>query len=219
MAKNKQDSNSLFNYNNIEKMNKNFMYQNLQKSKCFNSKFDLSKFDYVSFRGAHLKSCSFVECSFKGTEFIGSNLKGSNFRKAIFENAIFEGARLNDANFEGAVFINTIFVGSTVEDAKNLDLDQEGIRLYDQMPELEISDTLQVAVESVMANEFVKRSRTLDTKDKTLNTISLMILLEAYDEATLIKGFEIMGDYIDRDFYALSYITKLIGKLVKEEKI
>ncbi len=218
MAK-KQQPNTLFNYNNIEKMNKNFMYQNLQRSKCFNSKFDLSKFDYVSFRGAHLKSCSFVECSFKGTEFIGTNLKGSNFKKAIFENAVFEGARLNDANFEGAVFINTIFVGTTVEDAKNLDVSQEGIRLYEEMPTLEISEALRAAVKKIMANEFVKRSRTLDTKDKTMNTISLMILLETYDEATLIKGFEVMGDYIDRDFYALSYITKLIGKLIKEEKI
>ena len=218
MAK-KQQTQTVFNYNNIDKMNKNFMYQNLQRSKCFNSKFDLSKFDYVSFRGAHLKSCSFVECSFKATEFIGTNLKGSNFKKAVFEDAIFEGARLSGANFDGAVFINTIFLGVDTGEAKNLDMTQEGIRLYDEMPVIEMSQALKTAVEKIMTNEFVKRSRTLDTKDKTINTLSLMILLETFDEETLIKGFEIMGDHIDRDFYALSYITKLINRLKKEGKI
>lgn len=213
MAK-KQATSTFFNYNKVEKMNKNFMYQNLQRSKCFNSKFDLSKFDYVSFRGAHLKSCSFVACSFKGTEFIGANLKGSNFRKATFENAVFEGARLNDANFEGAIFKNTIFVGTSVEDAKNLDVTQEGIRFYEDMPDLELSEELLSAVHLLMVNDFVKKSRTLDTRDKTLNTISMMILLETFDEETLIKVFPMMGDYIDREFYTLSYLVKLVEKIL-----
>lgn len=215
----KNQGNLTFNYNNIDKKNKNFMYQNLQRSKCFNSKFDQSNFDYVSFRGAHLKSCSFVGCTFKGTEFIGTNLKGSNFKNASFENAIFEGARLNDANFDGAVFINTIFVETVMDEAINLDLSQAGIRIFDKMPEIDMSETLTLAVASFMENPFVKNSRTLDTKDKMLNTISMMILLEEFNEETLIKAFEIMGDYIDRDFYALSYIIKLIKRLQREEKI
>ena len=218
MAK-QQETNTFFNYNKVDKMNKNFMYQNLQRCKCFNSKFDLSKFDYVSFRGAHLKSCSFVECSFKGTEFIGANLKGCNFKKALFENAVFEGARLNDANFEGAIFKNTIFVGTSVEDAKNLDVTQEGIRFYKDMPNLSLSEALLSAVHLLMANDFVKKSRTLDTREKTLNTVSMMILLETFDEETLTKAFPLMDDYIDRDFYTLSYLVKLVEKLKREDKI
>lgn len=212
-------NNPKFNYNNIEKKNKNFMYQNLQRSKCFNSNFPNSNFDYVSFRGAHLKSCSFLECSFKGTEFIGSNLKESGFRKAHFENAVFEGAKLDGVNFVDATFINTIFVASNVEDAKNLDLDNPGIRVFAKMPELDISNELKSAVETVMKNEFVKKSRVLDTKDKEINSISILILLENFDEETLIKGFSIMEEYIEREFYSLSYIIKLLKRLQNEEKI
>lgn len=139
----------LFKYDNIEKTEKNFMYLNLKSSNCYNCNFSKSKFDFVSFRGAHFKKCSFKECSFKGAEFIGSNLKGSKFKKAIFENAIFEGANLDDVNFEDATYINTIFVDCNVEDAKNFDFGNEGIRIYDEMPEIQISEELKIQLKAV----------------------------------------------------------------------
>lgn len=218
MAKNK-NNNSDFNYNNIEKKNKNFMYQNFQRSKCFNSNFPNSNFDYVSFRGAHLKSCSFLDCSFKWTEFIGANLKGSSFRRAEFENVIFEGAKLEGTNFADATFENTIFVGTDVSEAINLDLSNPEIRVFDKMPELNISDELRLATEKIMQNEFVKKSRALDTKDKEINSLSMLILTEIFYDETLIKAFAIMPEYIDRDFYSLSYIIKLIRRLDKEKLI
>lgn len=215
MAKTK-NNNSNFNYNNIEKKNKNFMYQNLQRSKCFNSNFPNSNFDYVSFRGAHLKSCSFLDCSFKWTEFIGTNLKGSSFRRAEFEDTIFEGAKLEGTNFVDATFENTIFVACNIEAATNLDLSDPGIRVFDKMPEVEISEELLASVEKIMKNEFVERSRSLNTKDKDLNMLSMLMLTEIFYDETLIKAFEIMPDHIDRDFYSLSYIIKLIRKLDKD---
>ncbi len=212
-------NNSNVNYNNIEKKNKNFMYQNFQRSKWFNSNFPNSNFDYVSFRGAHLKSCSFFDCSFKWTEFIGSNLKGSSFKRAEFEDTIFEGAKLDGTDFLDATFENTIFLACNIENAKNLDLANPGIRVFDQMPEIEMSVELKRAVEDFMKNIYVEKSRTLNTKDKKLNTLSMMILMELFYDETLIKAFEKMPEYIDRDFHTLSYIVKLIRKLIKEGHI
>jgi len=202
-----------FHFNNIEKKNKNFMYQNLTKSNCYNSDFSNSNFDYVSFRGAHFKSCNFFGCSFKEAEFIGANLKGSKFMNATFENAIFESAKLIDVDFKGAKFINTIFLCTDLESVKNLNLEDSGLRIYSEMPELEISDTLKETVEQVMQNKFVKKSRVLDTREGKINYLSLMILLEHFDEALLIKGLNKVEASTDRDFYSLSYIIKLIHKL------
>jgi hypothetical protein len=215
MAKKKFD-NSMFNYNNIEKKNKNFMYQNLQRSKCFNSNFPQSNFDYVSFRGAHLKSCSFLECSFKWAEFVGTNLKGSAFRKAHFENTIFEGAKLEDVNFVEATFKNTIFVGCDIESVINLDFSHPEIRIFDEMPELNISEPLREAVEKAMTNKYIKKSRVLDTKDKKINPISIMLLLEQFDEETLIKGLQLISEIIDKEFSVLSYIISAINRLIKD---
>jgi hypothetical protein len=209
MAKN-QSVKGNFNYNNIEKKDKNFMYKNLERSNCYNCDFSGSNFDYISFRGAHFKSTNFFECSFKWAEFIGTNLKDSDFKSAVFENAVFDSVKLDGANFKDADFINTIFLSTDVTNAKNLNINNSAIRVFDKMPELEISEELKSSVINVMTNSFVKKARVLDTKDGGLNLLNIMILLENFDEETLIKGLSLVKVQLDREFYTLSYIIRFL---------
>ncbi|MGK0468613.1 MAG: hypothetical protein ACJAX4_003952 [Clostridium sp.] len=209
MAKNRSVKGN-FVYNNIEKTGKNFMYKNLERSNCYNSDFSDSNFNFVSFRGAHFKSCIFLECTFKWAEFIGTNLKDSDFEGAIFENAIFDSVNLDGANFEDVEFKNTIFLGTDVTKAKNFDIKNPGVKVLTEMPELEISEDLRFAVVNVMKNKYVKSARVLDTKNGTINVISLMILLKNFDEQTLIKGLNMIHEDLNCDFYTLSYIIKFI---------
>lgn len=204
-----------FYYDNAEKTNKNFIYKNLKRSKCYNCNFSNSNFDYASLRGAHFKKCNFFRCSFKGAEFIGSNLKACKFKEAKFEDTIFEGANLDSVDFVNAKFKNTIFVGCDITKTKNLDANDKGIRVFDSMPELEIDEELEKLVLSVMENEFVKKSRVFDTKDKNINTLTLMILSEKFDRETLIEGLHYIKFEIDRDFHTLSYIIRLIQNMPK----
>lgn len=199
-----------FNYNNIEKKDKNFMYKDLKRSKSYNCNFAGSKFDFVSFRGAHFKSCSFLNCTFKGAEFVGSNLKGCKFKEAYFENTVFEGAKLDGVDFKDAEFRNVIFVGTDLSETANLDTTNEEIRVFDEMPVIEVSETLKAAVEDAMTNKFIKFSRVFDNKEGKLNHLTLMILLESFDEETLIKGLGMIKSEINRDFHTLSYIIRLI---------
>ena len=209
MAKN-QSVKGNFNYNNIEKKDKNFMYKNLERSNCYNCDFSNSNFDYVSFRGAHFKSCSFSECTFKWAEFIGTNLKDSDFENAIFENAIFDSVNLDGADFKDAEFKNTIFLSTDVTKAKNFNIKNSDIKIFNEMPELKLVRTFEAAVINAMKNKHVKAARVLDTKDGGINIINLMILLENFDEETLIKGLNIIEVQLDCDFYTLSYIIKLL---------
>ena len=209
MAKN-QSVTGNFMYNNIEKKGKNFMYKNLERSNCYNSDFSSSKFDYVSFRGAHFKSCVFFKCSFKWAEFIGSNLKASNFRESLFENAVFDSVNLDGADFKNAEFVDTIFLCTDITKAKNLNPNKPGITVFQEMPELDLSEELQTAIKNSMENKFVKAARVLDTKDGGINLINVMILLKNFDEETLIKGLKLMQASIDCSFYTLSYLIKFI---------
>lgn len=199
MARN-QSVKGNFHYNNIDKKDKNFMYQNLQRSNCYNSNFSNSNFDYVSFKGAHFKSCKFFQCTFRWSEFIGTNLKDSNMSDAVFENTIFDSANLDGVNFKDAKFNNTIFLSTDIEKAKNLDSKNPNIKVFHEMPQLEISPELAKAVENVMKNEYVKNARVFDTKEGTFNLLNLMILLDIFDEATLIKGLNIVEVQLDRAF-------------------
>jgi len=200
-----------FVYNNIEKIGKNFMYKNLERSNCYNCDFSNSKFDFVNFRGSHFKSCVFFQCSFKWAEFIGTNLKGSDFKNTLFENAIFDSVNLDGADFKDAEFKNTIFLFTDVTKAKNFNIKQSGIKILNEIPQLEISEALQIAVLNVMENKYVKSARVLDTKDGGINTVNLTILLENFDEETLIKGLNIIKDELNCDFHTLSYIIKFLN--------
>ena len=201
-----------FSYKNAIKTNKNFIYKDLRRSHCYDCDFSNSNFNFTSFRGAHFKSCNFYGASFKAAEFVGANLKKSKFRKARFEDVIFEGVNLEGADFEGAVFRNTIFVGTDVSKAKNLNTISVNIKVYDEMPSLEISKALKTAIQEVMENKYVKTSRVLDTKDGSINTLSIMRLLEQFEEKTLIKGLGLMKGKIDNDFCTLSYLIKFLAK-------
>lgn len=202
-----------FYYDNADKTNKNFIYKNLKRSKCYNCDFSCSHFDYASLRGAHFKKCNFYRCSFKGAEFIGSNLKGCKFREAKFEDTIFEGANLDGVDFRDAEFKNTIFVSSDLSKAKNISEEQKGIRVFETMPEININEDLEKLVLGLMDNEFIKKSRVFDTKDGELNTLTLMILNEKFDEKTLIDGLNYIKYEINRDFYTLSYVIRFIQNM------
>jgi len=162
-----------------------------------------------------MKSYKFSGCSFNSTEFIGSNLKESNFTNAKFENVVFESAKLVDVNFKGATFINTVFLSTDTEGVKNLDLNDDQIKVYKEMPTIEISDDLSAALEVAMMNKFIKKARVLDTREGKINHLSVMILLEHFDETTLVKGLNALEPHLERDFYTLSFIISLIKKITK----
>ena len=199
-----------FVYNNIEKKGKNFMYKNLQRSNCYNCDFRGSNFNYVNFRGAHFKSCNFSECTFKWAEFIGTNLKGSNFENANFENTIFDSVNLDGVDFSDAEFKHTIFLSTDVTKAKNFNTQNSGVKIFSEVPQFEISEELKIAVLNVMKNKYVKAARVFDTKDGVINIINLMILLENFDEQTLIEGLNIIEVQLNCDFHTLSYIIKFL---------
>jgi hypothetical protein len=202
-----------FNYNNIEKKDKNFMYKNLERSNCYNCDFSASIFDFVSFRGAHFKSTNFYSCSFKYAEFIGANLKDSDFKSAVFENAVFDSVKLEGTNFKAARFVNTVFLATDISKAKNLDPNTPGIRIFEEMPRLEISEELKNAVLIAMENKYVKKARVLDTKDGGLNTLNIMLLLENFTEETIITGLKLIVTKLDREFHTLSYIIKFLKNM------
>lgn len=211
-----QKNTQIFKYNKAEKRNKNFMYMDFRRGNCYNCDFSCSNFSYASFRGAHFKSCDFFECKFDSTEFIGSNLKKSKFKKSKFKNVIFERVNLDGVDFSGATFENVIFINSDISKTSGMKFKEDEVKIYEDMPSFEISDSLKEAALKALKNKYIKKSRVLDTKEGDLNTLSLIRLLENHKENMLIEGLKLSAEKIDRDFCTLSYIDKAITKLKNE---
>ncbi len=203
-------ANDQINYSNRKKSDSDFMNKDLRRSNCYNCDFSNSNFNHTSLRGAQFKSCNFFECTFESAEFIATNLKNSKFKQAKFENTVFDSTNLEGVDFEGAAFKNVIFLLTDTSKATNLDLSSKEIRVFDEMPELEISERLENAVKAAMKNEYIKFARVLDTKKGEISAMSMMILLESFDEETLIKGLDILKSKIDKDFGTLSYMIQML---------
>ncbi|RDY28034.1 pentapeptide repeat-containing protein [Romboutsia weinsteinii] len=197
-------------YNKAQKLNKNFMYQDLKRSNCYNSDFSNSNFNFTSLRGAQFKSCNFYGCTFKSAELVATNLKKTKFAKAKFENAVFEACNLEGADFSGATFKNTIFLNTDISKALNLNIKESEVKIFDEMPTVEMSERLENSINLAMKNQYVKKSRTLDTKDGGINNISVIILLENFKEKQLIEGFTLLSERMDKEFCTLSYIIKTL---------
>lgn len=212
-------ANDQINYSNRKKTNSDFKNKDLRRSNCYNCDFSNSDFSDASFRGAQFKACNFFENKFDGTEFVAANLKNSRFKQAQFENAIFDSVNLEGVDFEGATFKNVVFVGTDLGKALNLDLSAQDVKVFDEMPALEISNALEGVVEKMLDNEFVKFARVLDTKEGKISPISMMILSERFDERTLIKGFRMMKRDITKDFATLSYIIGIFKAYQAEGRI
>jgi uncharacterized protein YjbI with pentapeptide repeats len=193
-------------YSNRKKSGSDFMKKDLRRSNCFNCDFSNSNFNEASFRGAQFKACNFSGASFESAEFVATNLKNSRFNNAKFENTIFDTAKLDGVDFESAEFKNVIFVSTDISNALNLDLSNEEIKVFDKMPKLEISEDLEIAVKTAMKNEYIKFARVLDTKNGSISPISMKILLENFDEETLIKGLDVLKIKLNENFGTLSYI-------------
>lgn len=207
--------NNQMNYSHKEKVNVDFTSKDLRRSNCFNCDFSGSHFDHTSFRGAQFKACKFTGCTFDAAEFVAVNFKNSSFKQVTFENTLFDSVNLEGVNFEGATFKNVIFVATDLSGAINLELSGQDVKVFDKMPTLDISRELEKAAEAAMKNEFVKYARVLDTREGQVSPISIMRLLEEFDEETLIKGLRMMKNGIDKDFCTLTTIIEAI-KTIKQ---
>lgn len=200
-------------YNNRKKMHTNFVGKDLRRSNCFNCDFTESNFDEVSFRGAQFKACNFTQCTFNEAELIAVNLKNSTFKNVHFENTVFDTVNLENVNFEGATFKNVIFVATDLSKALNLVLEGESIQVFEKMPLLDLSKPLEKAFNSAMKNEFIKYARVLDTKEGQVSSISMMRLLQKFDEETVVRGLKQCSKTISENFATLSTLIAHIQAL------
>ncbi len=206
-------------YKNKDRRQSNFMYKDFSKSSSINSNFSECNFRFISFRGAKFKYCEFDRALFDGSEFIGTNLRGSHFSNAIFKDVIFNGAVLDKSNFTEAKFSNTIFYNTSINTAKGISKNTDGIIVFEKaISEDQFSKELITIIQDLRKNDYIRRSRTLHLKEGKVNTLYLMLLLHDFEEQPLIEGLRMLPNLISKPFYTLSYIKNILRKLADQSK-
>lgn len=85
--------------------------------------------------------------------------------------------------------------------------------------QLNVLPELVKKIESLRTNDFVCRSNTLHLKQSKINMVTLFVLLQDYSQEDLINLIPRIPAYIDRDFYTISYLKRLLKIAMKGDII
>ena len=85
--------------------------------------------------------------------------------------------------------------------------------------QLNVLPELVKEIENLRTNDFVRRSNTLHLKQSKINMVTLFVLLQDYSQEDLINLIPRIPAYIDRDFYTISYLKRLLKKAMKGDTI
>ncbi|OIJ22029.1 hypothetical protein BKP45_04955 [Anaerobacillus alkalidiazotrophicus] len=211
MGRNKL-SKGKFNYINMDRRNRNYMYKNFYKSISHGTNFSGSNFNFASLRAAKFTVCSFYKANFYWTEFIGTNIKRSNFESAYFENVTFNSVSFERVNFENAIFKNVKFLNVGLKGVKNFRIEDHDITILNDMPNIVVNQTLNDLIDDLRKNDYIRRSKVLHLKKNRINTLNISILLEYFTDEELIIGLKLAGEKLNKNFSTVSYLIKFIQK-------
>lgn len=203
-----------FSYKHFDRRQKNFLYKNFNKSSSFMSNFSETTFENSSFIGTKFKICSFY-----GAKFDSCLLQGSLFRKCNLTNAIFENTIILSSIFDKTKLKNCKFNNCRILHGKKLktlipEKNLVNTLFLEKFPDIKnFNDNLIQIIESLRANDYIRRSGTLHRKKGLLNTISIDILVSQFDELFLIESLPKLLTLITREFHTLSYIQKFLYKI------
>ena len=202
----------IFSYKNKNETGKKYINKDFEKTSSYRTNFSMAVFENTSFRASKFKYCSFYGARFKSSEFIGTNLKGCKFKNATFENCVITSANIKKATFKDASFHHCFIIGINKDYFKSAIF--RNCKFYDNYPTLSnISPSLLKIIEALRSNDIVRRSHTLHLKKGKINTLTVMILSELYDETELTRLLPLVPNYLTTQFYTTSYLTHLLKKI------
>lgn len=162
-----------------------------------------------------MKFCGFNGVAFYDTEFKNSNFKGSRFIGAEFKNVIFYNTKLDKATFKNAKFENVIFISTSLKNARGINGNTKGIQIINSVPKVYISNDLEKVINRAQKNIYIKNSQTLIFKKKgKINAINIIKLQKEFNEHELLLGLSEAEKLISKNFYTLSYLSKIIKKVI-----
>ena len=135
-----------------------------------------ARFYNVKYQASIMTECNFRDAQLIGVDFYNCNLKRSSFKNSKLENVIFYNCNLNNIDFQGSHFSNVTFICTKIDNAKNLDINVEGITVLRTYPKLIIdSDTEKILLASA-DKQSVFDAKVIHVSKEKLNRWNLSII-------------------------------------------
>lgn len=224
---------------------KDFSYSKSYNTNFKKSKFFGNNFNKAILKYCNMNNCEFKFIEFKNTNFRGSKFIGAHFENVIFQNCNLNKCTFKNVTFKNVYYINTSLsnvrgiskdnnslIRINNQNTKVLISDElfKSLELCKKNKYIMNSDTLFYKKKNRLSNAQKKFEKTLTKLERKnlqrqrqklhspsiqLNKISIIRLLNVYDEQILSKGLSLAATSINKEFYSLSYFIPYIKKFNK----
>ena len=156
-----------------------------------------------------MTECNFRDSQLIGVDFYNCNLRGSLFKNTKLENVVFYNCNLNNVDFNGAHFSNVTFICTKFDNAKNLNLNAEGITVLRTYPKLKLDSDTENALLLSSGKQSVFDAKVLHVSKGKLNRWNLSIIQSRCGE----EGLKSLGMILqkkekwERLYTVYSYIS------------
>lgn len=207
-------SSKRYSYVNHDSRERKFIHKNFNKTDSYHTNFSGALFENAAFVGAKFKFCAFFgavfdKCYIRGTLFRGCNLRNSVFKNSIISATVYDRCKFSGVRFESCKIINSTKLEEFLHTSSFVEVD-----FLSKYPSVkEFNPELIRLVESLRANDFIRRSSVLHRKKQQIDTVSVKVLVEKFEEDFLIENLGRLPVFVVNEFYSLSYIMHFLLKL------
>lgn len=77
-----------------------------------------------------MTDCNYRDANIIGVDYFNCNMRETSFKNARLKNVVFFNCNLKGVDFAGTQFDDVTFISTNLQEPKNLNLDNPGIRIY-----------------------------------------------------------------------------------------
>ena len=111
-------------------------------------------------------------------------------------------------------FKNVVFVNTNLRDAKHLSGCENGLRVYQSYPQVQISQDIREALDRLRNNLYLYKTRILFLPNNRINNLNLYLLFQKYSEQELLQAFSVLQN-TTHDIYTFGHLDSIIEHSIK----
>lgn len=134
----------------------------------------------VKYQASIMTDCNYRDANIIGVDYFNCNMQRTSFKNARLKNVVFFNCNLKGADFAMTKFEDVTFVCTNLQESKNLNLDNPGIRILRTYRSFALDGLVESRLLALAQNESIFRARVLHVNKKKLNQWTIGLIYEKY---------------------------------------
>ena len=147
----------------------------------------------VKYQASIVTNCNYRDATIIGVDYFNCNMRGTSFKNARFKNVVFFNCNLKGVDFTRAKFEDVTFICINLQESKNLNLDNPGIRILRTYRSIAIDKPVETRLLAMAQNDSIFNARVLYVNKNKLNQWMIGLIHEKYGVDGIIMLSKILG--------------------------